>query len=161
MEYTRLDLIYAVNLLSIHSSDPSATSFQVINRLIRYLSVWPHHPIMYPAGLDFTATHDLCQEVSPDNFHSQKISNGLIYFSYLGEDHSPKYKRSVACAIHCIFGVAIHWSDKTQPASAAHSTDSYVRTFYLSTKIVQWIWTILQNLGNQISDAPTPTYEDI
>ena len=49
---------------------------------------------------------------------------------------------------------------KTQPASAAHSTDSKVRTFYLATKMVQWLWTILQNLGFQVSDAPTPIYED-
>ena len=38
---------------------------------------------------------------------------------------------------------AVHWSAKTQPASEAHSTDSEVCTFYLATKMVQWLRPIL------------------
>ena len=59
------------------------------------------------------------------------------------------------------FGVAVHLPAKTQPSSAAHYTDSEFRTFYLDTKMVQWIRTILKNLGFQVSNSPTLIYEDI
>ena len=87
------------------------------------------------------------------------ISNGLVYFSHGQEVCAPNDKISIYCIILCLFGVSIHWSAKNQPSSAAHSKDSEVSTFYLSTKMVQWIRPILQNLGFQVSYAPNPKYE--
>ena len=65
MNYTRPDITYAVNCLSSHASAPLAPAFQDIKHLIRYLSGCSHHPIMHPAGLDVTTTHDLHKEVYP------------------------------------------------------------------------------------------------
>ena len=81
MLYNLPDLIYAVNRFSIHDFPPSAPYLQGIKHLIRYLSVWTHCTIMYHTGLDVTTTHDLHQEASPGEFHSQNISNGLVAFS--------------------------------------------------------------------------------
>ena len=101
---------------------------------------------MYPAGLYGTTTHDLHQEVSPGYFHPQKISNSLVAFSYGVEGRAPNEKRAVACGILFLFGVAVHCSDKTQPASSDHSTDYEVRTFYLDTKMVQFLQHIFKYL---------------
>ena len=60
-----------------------------------------------------------------------------------------------------LFGVSVQLLDKTQPDSVAHSTDSDVCTFYFATKMVQCLRPILQNIGFQVSDAPTPKYENI
>ena len=94
---------------------------------------------MYPAGLYGTTTHELHQEVYPGDFDSQTISNGIVDFIYGGEGRDPNEKRSIACVILCIFDVAVHWLYKNQPASAAHYTESEVHTFYLATKMVQWL----------------------
>ena len=113
---------------------------------------------MYPSGLYGTTTHELHQEVTSGNFHSHNISNFFVSFVDGGEDRASNDKSVIACVILCIFGVSIHCSAKTQPASAAHSTDSEVRTFYLATKMVQWLQPIQQNLDFQVSYAPTPIY---
>ena len=57
------------------------------------------------------------------------------------------------------FGIAVHWSAKTQPAFVAHSTDSQVRTFYLAKEKVQWLRPILQNLGFQVSNYQNTIYD--
>ena len=84
---------------------------------------------MYLTGLDGTTTHELCQESSLGNFHFQNISNGLVDFAYVVEGYDTNDKLAIAWFILCIFGVAVHWSYKTQPSSAAHSIDSEVWTF--------------------------------
>ena len=38
--------------------------------------------------------------------------------------------------------------------------NSKVCTFNLATKVVQWIWLIIQNLGFQVSDAPTSNFKE-
>ena len=89
MQYTLPDIMFAFNYLSIHACSQSASSFQGIKYIIRYLSVCPYHSIMYPAVLDVTTTHGLRQEVSPGKFQSQNISNGLVAFEDEVEGRAP------------------------------------------------------------------------
>ena len=116
---------------------------------------------MYPSGLYGTITHELHQEVSPVDFHSQKKSNLVFSFAYCVEGCTSNYKRAIAWVVSFLFDVAINWSDKTQPVYVAHYTDPEVRTFYLATKMVQWPQHMIQNLVLQIYDTPTPIFEDI
>ena len=81
MQYTRADIMYDVKYLSRNYYSSSESSFQGIKQLIWYLYGFTHLPIMYPSGLDGTTTHDLRQEVSPGDFHYQKIPNGLVDFA--------------------------------------------------------------------------------
>ena len=102
-------LMYAVNYIYGHDSPPSAQAFQRIKHFILYLDDCQHRSIMYDAILDGTTTHEIRQEVSPCDFHSKKISNGLVSFADGGGGLSPNDKRYIACAILCIFGFSIHW----------------------------------------------------
>ena len=116
--------MYAVNRVSSHASAPSVPDFEGIKRLIHFLDGCSHCTIMYPTGLDGTTTHDLCQEVSPGNFQSQKISSDLVDLVDGGEGLPPNYKCTISGVIFCLFGVSIHCSEQTQPAYAAHSVHS-------------------------------------
>ena len=100
--------MYAVSRLSSHVSIPSAPSFQGINHLIIYLDIGPQCPIIYPASIDVTTTHELRQEVSPGDFHSQKISNGLVDFLDCGLGLAPNENFAMCCGILCMFGVVVH-----------------------------------------------------
>ena len=73
--------MYDDNRLSRYTAAPSASAFQGIKNLILYLSDCIHLPIVNPSGLDVTTTHELCQEVSPGDFHSHNISNGPVNFT--------------------------------------------------------------------------------
>ena len=99
---------------------------------------------MYPAGLARNTTPNLRKEVSLGDFHYQSIYNRLLDFADVGEGRAPNDKRAIACIILFIFDIAVHWSTKTKPVSAARSTDSKVRNLYLATKMVQWLRPILQ-----------------
>ena len=114
---------------------------------------------MYPDVVYGTTTHDLCQGFSPGGFHSQKISNGLVSFAGGVKVRASNDKRYIAYAILYIFGIGLHWSVKNQSESVSHYIDSEVCTFYLATKMVQCLRPILQNLGLQVSGAPTPIYD--
>ena len=85
MQYTLPYLMYAFNHLSIHSYDPSSPNLQGIKYLIGYLPGFPNRPIMYPTVLYGTTTHELHQEVALGDFHSQKISNCLLFLADGGE----------------------------------------------------------------------------
>ena len=115
---------------------------------------------MYHSGIDRNKTHELHQEVSPGNFHSQNLSNGLISFADHVEGYTSNNKCIIECVILCIFRIAVHWLAKTQPDSASHSTYYKVLILYLAKKMVQWIWPILQNLGLLVFDDPTNIYKD-
>ena len=114
--------MYYVNRISSHASAPSAPDLQWTKQINRYLYGFPQLPIMYPVGLYGTANYDLRQEISPGNSHSQNISNCLFAFAYEGEGRTPNDKLIIACVILCIFGIYVHWSNKTQLASAPHTT---------------------------------------
>ena len=113
---------------------------------------------MYPSGFDGTTIQDLLQDVSLGNFHSQYISNGLVYFDDGDEDRAPNDKRTIDCANLFIFGVSFYWSEEKILCSSFHRIIS--SHFYLSKKIVQWLQPVPQNLGFEVSGAPTPIYEE-
>ena len=61
MQYTRTDIMYTINCLSIHVGATSSPLFQDIKHLIHYLHGFPHCTVIYPAGLYVTTTHDIYQ----------------------------------------------------------------------------------------------------
>ena len=102
MKYTRPYLRHAVSHLSRRDSAPSSPSFKDRKHQIRYLTVFPHFPIMYPAVLDGTTTHDLHEEVSLGEYNSENISNVLVAFAYRVERRAPNDKGAKACIIFWI-----------------------------------------------------------
>ena len=73
--------MYSVNQLSIYSTGTSASALKLINKIVFYLFDCLYLPIMYPYDLDITFSHELHMEVSPGNFHTKNISNGLFPFA--------------------------------------------------------------------------------
>ena len=73
-------MIYNVNRLSRCPDAPSVPALQGIKQLILYLLGCPHCPIMYPYGLNRNYRHGVFQEVSPEDFHTQHTSRGLVAF---------------------------------------------------------------------------------
>ena len=57
MQYTLPDLMYAVNHLSSYSGVLFAPAFQGIKHIIRYLYVFPMHPVIYLSVIYGTTIH--------------------------------------------------------------------------------------------------------
>ena len=57
MQYTHPDLMYTANRIFSYTAAPSAIEFKCVKYLIRYLEVFPNHPIICPYIIYRTATH--------------------------------------------------------------------------------------------------------
>jgi len=158
-EWSRPDLMYSCNRLGSWCVAPNEPAFAGIKHQHRYLARVPHRPFMYPRGVQIHGDHKLSHGFSIDDVDDATITNHLAAFADGGEGRSLNDRRSIACVILALLGVAIHWKGVTQPAVSAHSTDSEVRTFYVATKLVQNIRPILKHLGIKIT-AATKIYED-
>ena len=99
-------------------------------------------------------------EGSLGDLHTQQIFKSFVAFADVIEVVDVNDKSSISCAILCLFGVADHWSVKNQLTSAAHSTNSEVRTFYFVTKMVQWLRPIPQNTIFTVFKNSKPLYND-
>ena len=108
MQYTCLDLIYTTSRLYSYAAAPSIPAFQGIKHLILYRTCLHHCPIIYPSVIYGTKTHELCQEVSPGNYHSKNTPISLFAFADGGEGCTLNKKHAIASIIFCLFGVAVH-----------------------------------------------------
>ena len=77
---------------------------------------------MYPYVIDITGHHELHQEVPTYKLNIQQISNGIISFLENVKGCTVNDKHGIYCVILYLFGAAVYWPDKTQPASDTHST---------------------------------------
>ena len=144
-----------VNRLYIYAASPSAPVFQCVKHLIRYILGYPNYTVIYPSFHDSTTTHELRQDVSSVDFHYQKISNGIVAFEESVEGWTDSNKRAIPYIILCLFCVSVHFSAKRHPFNILQ-----VLHLLLGNQMVQWLRLILQKLGFQVSNAPTPIYEN-
>lgn len=158
-EYTRYELMYSCNRYGMYIMAPHHPAFRGIKRMVRYLVKFFHCPIMYPANVPIDGTHILQHEVTPDKTTATSVNNTLTSFVDGGEARALNDKRAIACVIMTFLGVAIAWKAKTQPGVAAHSTDSEIRSLFLSSKINQYLRPILEHMGVEFTDA-TQVHED-
>ena len=87
-----------------------------------------------------------------------RISQTALLISQTLEKASPSMKNVKLSTSSSVFLELLSIGQK-KTAFAAHSTYSKVCTFWVDPIIVQWICPILQNLGYQASNTPTPTYK--
>ena len=91
--------------------------------IILYIAGCPHHTIVYNYVINGNATHELHQEVSPNNIQSQKIYNCLLDFADGVYGCTYNDKRSIACVLLCLFVISIYWLAKiNQPLPLIQQT---------------------------------------
>ena len=100
-------------------------------------------PIIYPRGYDISVTNLLRYTYVNGQFYEQIIRNGLSLF--VDADHACAVAdcRSISCILFMLLGVTVHWKVGKHPFIATNSTDSEVRTFYIVTKMAEYICHIL------------------
>ena len=150
--YTRSTVSLATMLPHLHQSSKVSSNS---SDTLMFTLIAPSCVLLFLLALQLTNSVKRFSQT----IHSHNIPNGLVVFAYGGEGCAFNEKRTISCVVLCIFRISIHWLAKTQPASASHSKDSEVLTLYLSTKMFEWLCPTLQNLGFQVSDAPTTIYE--
>nr|BAM42649.1 Polyprotein [Arabidopsis thaliana] len=132
LAFTRPDLSYAVNRLSQYMHMPTDDNWNALKRVLRYLAGTPDHGIFLKKGntLSLHAYSDADWAGDTDDYVS---TNG--YIVYLG--HHP-----------------ISWSSKKQKGVVRSSTEAEYRSVANTSSELQWICSLLTELGIQLSHPP-------
>lgn len=132
LQFTRLDIVYALNRLSQFMHKPTDDHWQAAKRLLRYLAGTPTH------GIYFTA------------------NNKLILHGYSDADWAGDADDYVSTNSY-IFYLGRHpisWSAKKQQGVARSSTEAEYWAVANAASELSWICNVLTELGVAIPSAP-------
>ena len=102
---------------------------------------------MYPRGADIYGTNLLWCTYGNCQFDEHIIHNGLELFVDSNHAHVVDDLCSISCILFTFLGITVHWKVGKQTFITTHSTDSEVRTFYIVTKMDEYLRHILEFLG--------------
>lgn len=137
LQFTRLDIAYAVNKLSQFMHKPTEDHWQAAKRILRYLAGTPTHGILYSSSnkLILHANSDADWAGDSDNYVSTNS-----YIIYLGRH-------------------PISWTSKKQNGVARSSTEAEYRSVANTASELNWVCNILSELGITLT-APPVVYCD-
>ncbi|CAA7024509.1 unnamed protein product [Microthlaspi erraticum] len=133
LQFTRLDIAFAVNKLSQFMHCPTDDHWQAAKRILRYLAGTPSHGIFFSSKnpLNLHAYSDA--DWGGDSFDYASTN---AYIIYLGTH-------------------PISWSAKKQKGVARSSTEAEYRAVANAVAKLRWVCNILTELGIELPTPPT------
>ncbi|XP_033144322.1 uncharacterized protein LOC103859022 isoform X1 [Brassica rapa] len=132
LQFTRLDIAFAVNKLSQFMHLPTEDHWQAAKRILRYLAGTPSH------GIFFSASNKLVLQGYSDadwGGDSDDYVSTNSYVVYLGKH-------------------PVSWSSKKQNGVARSSTEAEYRAVANAASEINWICNVLSELGISLPTAP-------
>ena len=159
----RLDIAYALSLLSRYAAFPAKVHYLGLKSVARYLRetreqgllYWRKEPLMSmplgsivplaaPTGSVYTYPKDpylIAADV--DSSHANDLES----------------RRSTGGHLIMYLGCAIHWVSKLMPTVATSSTEAEFMQAVMAGKNIKWIRHIMNGIGRK-QNGPSPLHED-
>ena len=159
----RLDIGYAVMLLSQYSSAPQADHYHALKQVCRYLRQTKDWGIVYWR----TAPVDSLPEVALDQptidpslpEYPQVLPRQLAGYVDAAHATDLKTRRSITGLVFTFASSAIAFKSKLQPTVATSSTECEFIAAVHAAKIAKYLRTVLADL-EFAQPSPTPLFED-
>ena len=159
----RLDIAYALSLLSRYAAFPAKVHYLGLKSVARYLRetreqgllYWRKEPLLHlPEGPLVPMT------VPTDSIYTYPKDPYLI-FADVDSSHANdlESRRSTGGHLIMYLGCAIHWVSKLMPTVATSSTEAEFMQAVMAGKNIKWIRHILNGIGRK-QVGPSPIHED-
>ena len=159
----RLDIGYAITLLSSFSHAPARAHYLALKSLVKYLRRNMHWGIVYwreTPVLSLPAV-PLEQPVVDPTLPSFPKHDFLQLYGNVDAAHATDIptRRSITCLVFCLAGGAIAYKSKRQTTVATSSTEAEFIAAVHAAKTAKYLRSVLADFGfPQL--APTPIYND-
>jgi hypothetical protein len=159
----RVDIGFAVALLSRFASAPAREHYLALKNVLRYLRrtkdwgivYWRHAPVASLPKVDLDQpVPDMTLPPFPQHDLLQLV--GYVDAAYATDTNT---RRSITGIIFCLAGGAIAYKSKLQTTVATSSTEAEFIAAVHAAKIAKYLHAILLDFGIP-QEGPTPLYED-
>jgi hypothetical protein len=159
----RLDIGFAITLLSRFTSAPAREHYLALKNVVRYLRrtkdwgivYWRESPVESLPKIDLAQPEsDLSLPAFPRHALLQLV--GFVDAAYATDVSA---RRSVTGLVFCLAGGAIAYKSKLQATVATSSTEAEFIAAVHAAKLAKYLRAVLFEFGVP-QDSPTPLYED-
>jgi hypothetical protein len=159
----RLDIAYAITLLSRFTSAPAREHYLAMKNVIRYLRrtkdwgiiYWRENPVESLPKVDLAQSID---DLSLPEFPKHALLQ-LVGFVDAAYATDVATRRSVTGLVFCLAGGAIAYKSKLQATVATSSTEAEFIAAVHAAKLAKYLRAVLLEFGVP-QEGPTPLYED-
>ena len=159
----RLDIAYALSLLSRYAEYPTRVHYSGLKSVTKYLRTTADRAIVYWRKVPRTdlRTGDIDPSPAPDGYTYPYPDDPYLTSASVDASHATclETRRSTGGHIIMLFGAAVNWMSKLQPIVGTSSTEAEFMQAVLVSKSVKWIRYTMNELGRR-QIGPSPIAED-
>jgi hypothetical protein len=155
---TRFDTLFATQRCAEFNNAPSAISFQMIARILRYFAKDVLRPLMFPRG-SIQGSQNISYFVTPEHSMNLEVSNLPTLFTDAELARDLTTRKSYYCTIIVVMNVIVQMKVKKTIRIMQHTTDSELHGAFVGVRYLKPIRQLCAFMGFPLG-KPTTLHVD-